>query len=63
MVVKGLCTDVILGQQFMKRHRNVVFATGGLANGFALGDTVTLVVESLLLKHQLLVCSAIYSLV
>jgi len=35
-VVKGLCTDVILGQRFMKRHRNVVFATGGLEKDFVL---------------------------
>jgi len=26
-----LYTDVILGQRFMKRHRKVVFATGGSA--------------------------------
>jgi len=39
MVVKGLCTDGIRGQRFMKRHRNVVFATGGLENDFVLGDS------------------------
>jgi len=39
MVVEGLCTDVILGQRFMKRHRNVVFATGGFENDFVLGDS------------------------
>ena len=39
MVVKELCTDGIRGQRFMKRHRNVVFATGGLENDFVLGDS------------------------
>ena len=39
MVVRGFCTDVILGQRFMKRHRNVVFATGGFENDFVQGDS------------------------
>jgi len=59
MVVKGLYTDVILGQRFMKRRRNVVFATGGLENDFVLGDSSACRVAAS--KTPILICSEIYS--
>jgi len=39
MVVNVLCTNVILGQWFMKRHRNVVFTADGLENDFVLRNS------------------------